>query len=78
MADKHLAPLDRHGAVGVEIRRTVETYLDCDRRIDDTAEALFLHRNTVRNRLTRLSGLTGLDLDRTDDLIVAWWLLNRR
>lgn len=77
LADKHLTPLDRHGAVGVEIRTTVETYLDCDRRIDDTAEALFLHRNTVRNRLTRFSDLTGLDLDRTNDLIVAWWLLNR-
>ena len=77
LAEKHLTPLRRHGTVGTEIITTVETYLDCDRRIDDTAAALYLHRNTVRNRLTRFAELTGLDLDRTDDLIVAWWLLNR-
>lgn len=77
LAEKHLAPLRRHGAVGAEIITTVETYLDCDRRIDDTAAVLYLHRNTVRNRLTRFAELTGLDLDRTDDLIVTWWLLNR-
>ncbi|MFC1443086.1 helix-turn-helix domain-containing protein [Streptacidiphilus sp. N1-10] len=77
LTEKHLAPLRRHGSAGTEIITTVETYLDCDRRIDDTAAALYLHRNTVRNRLTRFAELTGLDLDRTDDLIVAWWLLNR-
>ncbi|MFE7721735.1 helix-turn-helix domain-containing protein [Nocardia rhizosphaerihabitans] len=38
---------------------------------------MYLHRNTVRNRLTRFAELTGLDLDRTDDLVVAWWLLHR-
>lgn len=77
LEDKHLEPLRRHGGAAGEILGTVETYLDCDRRIDDTAAALYLHRNTVRNRLTRFAELTGLDLDRTDDLVVAWWLLHR-
>ncbi|MET7774091.1 helix-turn-helix domain-containing protein [Nocardia sp. NPDC005366] len=36
-----------------------------------------VHRNTVRKRSTRFAEMTGLDLDRTDDLIVVWWLLNR-
>ncbi|MFE5479904.1 PucR family transcriptional regulator [Nocardia sp. NPDC055165] len=76
LADKHLAPLRRH-AGAEEILGTVETYLDCDQRVDDTAARLYLHRNTVRNRLTRFADLTGLDLGRTDDLIVAWWLLHR-
>ncbi|MEV0062207.1 helix-turn-helix domain-containing protein [Nocardia sp. NPDC050718] len=76
LADKHLAPLRRHGGAD-EILGTVGTYLDCDQRIDDTAARLYLHRNTVRNRLTRFAELTGLDLGRTDDLIVAWWLLHR-
>ncbi|WP_433561354.1 hypothetical protein ACQP1O_27615 [Nocardia sp. CA-151230] len=35
-----------------------EPYLDRDRRIDETAAMLYLHR--------------------TDDLIVAWWLLTYR
>ncbi|MFD6102400.1 PucR family transcriptional regulator [Nocardia salmonicida] len=77
LAAKHLEPLRRHGDAAEAILGTVATYLDCDRRIDETAAALFLHRNTVRNRLTRFAELTGLDLDRTDDLIVAWWLLHR-
>ncbi|WP_406230244.1 helix-turn-helix domain-containing protein [Nocardia sp. NBC_01009] len=38
---------------------------------------MYLHRNTIRNRLIRFSELIGLDLDRTDDLIVTWWLLTR-
>ncbi|WP_218720559.1 helix-turn-helix domain-containing protein [Nocardia sp. MH4] len=76
LADRHLAPLgNRSGAE--EILGTVATYRDCDQRIDDTAATLVLHRNTVRNRLTRFAELTGLDLGRTDDLIVAWWLLHR-
>lgn len=75
--DRHLAVLREHGDTGIEITETVRTFLGCDRRIDDTAAALFVHRNTVRNRLTRFRELTGLDLDRTDDLIVAWWLLHR-
>lgn len=74
---KHLAPLRKLGPTGAEIATTVGTFLDCDRRIDDTATRLFVHRNTVRNRLLRFADITGLDLDKTDDLIVAWWLLKR-
>ncbi|TCJ96382.1 PucR family transcriptional regulator [Nocardia alba] len=74
---KHLAPLNEHGGAATEITATVETYLDCDRRIDDTASALHLHRNTVRNRITRFGELTGLDLDHTEDLVLTWWLLKR-
>ncbi|MBK1656608.1 hypothetical protein CKO29_18360 [Allochromatium vinosum] len=57
---------------------TVAAFLRHDRRVDDTAAALFLHRNTVRNRVSRFGALTGLDLDRTDDLVLTWWILHRR
>ncbi|MCQ4121865.1 PucR family transcriptional regulator [Rhodococcus tibetensis] len=77
LAEQHLAPLLDSGAAGQEIATTVATFLDCDRRVDDTATKLYIHRNTVRNRLTRFGELTGLDIDRTDDLVLAWWLLNR-
>lgn len=73
----HLSPLLERGASGREIMDTVATYLDNDRRVDDTAAGLFLHRNTVRNRVTRFAELTGLDIDRTSDLVLAWWLLVR-
>ncbi|GAA1457008.1 hypothetical protein GCM10009619_08530 [Williamsia maris] len=78
LADVHLAPLRERGDVGAEIIDTVASFLRHDRRVEDTAAALFLHRNTVRNRVSRFGSLTGLDLDRTDDLVLTWWLLNRR
>lgn len=75
--ERHLAPLRDLGATGQDVLTTVTTYLDHDRRIDETAGTLHLHRNTVRYRLTRFADTTGLDLDRTDDFVLAWWLLRR-
>ncbi|MCW2819631.1 MAG: hypothetical protein JWR42_2418, partial [Marmoricola sp.] len=75
---RHLAPLRGLGAGGQDVLTTVTTYLLHDRRVDETAGALHLHRNTVRYRLTRFADVTGLDLDRTDDLVLTWWLLRRR
>ncbi|MCW2867837.1 MAG: Vegetative cell wall protein gp1 [Marmoricola sp.] len=75
---RHLAPLRELGASGQDVLRTVAAYLHHDRRVEETAGELHLHRNTVRYRLTRFATTTGLDLDRTDDLVLAWWLLRRR
>lgn len=75
--DKHLGPLRRRGRAAEEILDTVSAYLAHDRKVDDTANSLFVHRNTIRYRLTRFAELTGLDTDRTNDLVLAWWLLNR-
>ncbi|MDV8022758.1 helix-turn-helix domain-containing protein [Rhodococcus sp. IEGM 1330] len=77
MASVHLDPLLVRGVAGREIMDTVATYLDHDRRVDDTAASLFVHRNTVRNRVARFGDLTGLDIDSTADLVLAWWLLTR-
>jgi DNA-binding PucR family transcriptional regulator len=40
---------------------TLRTYLDCDLDVRRTADALYVHPNTVRYRLRRVSELTGLD-----------------
>lgn len=76
--ERHLAPLRDLGATGDDVLTTVTTYLGHDRRVDETAAELHLHRNSVRHRLSRFTAVTGLDLDRTDDLVLAWWLLRRR
>ncbi|MGW5455778.1 PucR family transcriptional regulator [Nocardia sp. NPDC003979] len=73
----HLAPLRQAGVVGAEITSTVRGYLTHDLRIEETARALHLHRNTVRQRINRFSELTGLDLATTSGLVTAWWLLLR-
>jgi hypothetical protein len=47
---------------------TLERYLSERRSVVDSARALYVHPNTLRQRLGRIEELTGLDLDR-DDLL---------
>jgi GAF domain-containing protein len=47
---------------------TLERYLAERRSVIESARALFIHPNTLRQRLGRIEELTGLDLDR-DDLL---------
>lgn len=63
--DHVLAPIrplvehdDRHGTALV---RTAASYLDCDASIARAAAALFVHRNTVTQRLARIADLIGAD-----------------
>jgi len=43
---------------------TLRAYLDSDLDVGRTAEVLYVHPNTVRYRLRRISDLTGLDTQR--------------
>ncbi|MHB1836756.1 MAG: PucR family transcriptional regulator, partial [Solirubrobacteraceae bacterium] len=47
---------------------TLERYLSERRSVIESAKALYIHPNTLRQRLGRIEELTGLDLDR-DDLL---------
>ena len=49
-----------------ELLRTLETFLEADGNVAKTAERLFTHRHTIRYRLDRVRGLTGLDVGSTD------------
>ena len=42
---------------------TLKTYLKCNRNLGITAEALFLHRNSVIYRINRIVDVTGIDLN---------------
>jgi DNA-binding PucR family transcriptional regulator len=53
-----LAPL----STAVELRRTLEVYLEGGGALEACARALFVHPNTVRYRLGRISDVTGYDL----------------
>ena len=46
------------------LMETLRTYLDSDLDVARTAETLYVHPNTVRYRLRRVSDLTGLDTHR--------------
>jgi sugar diacid utilization regulator len=47
-------------------------------RPEATANALFIHPNTLRHRFRRYEATTGADLGATEDLIGIWWALQRR
>ncbi|MGH8879041.1 MAG: helix-turn-helix domain-containing protein, partial [Stackebrandtia sp.] len=47
--------------------RTVRVHLAGSGSIADTATALYCHRNTVQQRFTRFSELTGRDIRRPED-----------
>ena len=44
-----------------ELLKTLETYLDCGENINKTAEALFIHPNTVKYRLERIKKILEKD-----------------
>jgi len=49
-----------------DLVRTVETFLECDGNVAQTAQRLFTHRHTVRYRLERVRELGGLDVGSSD------------
>jgi DNA-binding PucR family transcriptional regulator len=46
--------------------QTLETFLDCDGNVAQTAARLYTHRHTIRYRLERVRDLCGLDVSSTD------------
>lgn len=49
--------------------RTLEEFLRAHGSVNGVARALFLHRNTVRQRLKRIGQLTGADLEDADQRV---------
>ncbi|MDQ3785810.1 MAG: helix-turn-helix domain-containing protein, partial [Actinomycetota bacterium] len=69
-ADVVLGPLREHDAQrGSELVRTVQTFLEHGGQWTATADALYVHVNTLRNRLAKITELTGRDVARTEDRV---------
>jgi PucR family transcriptional regulator, purine catabolism regulatory protein len=69
-ADSVLGPLREHDSRrGGELVTTLQAFLDHDGHWAATAAALYVHVNTLRNRLTRIAELTGRDVTRTPDRV---------
>ena len=56
------ALLDYDAEHNTELVKTLARYLECGGSYDDTAEALTIHRSTVRYRLQRIREIAGVDL----------------
>jgi len=57
-----LTMADHDAQRGGELLKTLETYLDTGRNVQEAAKRLFLHRNTVRQRLSKIEALCHLQL----------------
>jgi DNA-binding PucR family transcriptional regulator len=65
--DETVAPLVSYDEqYETELVRTLESFLDADGNVAQTAQRLYTHRHTVRYRLERVKELTGLDVSSTD------------
>ena len=63
LASALLAPLRVHDAAqGTALVETVRTWLENDARIDEAAQALGIHRHTVRARVAQAQQVLGVDL----------------
>lgn len=69
-----LAPLGGNEA----LTETLRTWLSLHGSWDRTATALGVHRNTVRQRITRCGTLLGADLDDPDVRMELWFALGSR
>lgn len=64
LAASSLAPLQGHdGTHGTALVATIQTWLEHDARIDETAQALGVHRHTVRARIAQAQQTLGRDLN---------------
>lgn len=61
-----LGPLAAPGARAQELRDTLAAWIDSDRSIATTSQALFVHRNTVSYRLRQLEEMLGEDRNNTE------------
>jgi sugar diacid utilization regulator len=69
-ADDILGPLRTHDEQNhTELERTLRAFLGNDGHWSTTAAELFVHVNTLRNRVARISELTGRDVTRLEDRV---------
>ncbi|OCG38569.1 sugar diacid recognition domain-containing protein [Gilliamella sp. Gris1-4] len=54
------------------LQKTLTTWFDHNLHNNKTADALFIHRNTLEYRLNNIAKLTGLDLTKFDDRVLLY------
>lgn len=54
-------------AAKTDLYHTLEAFLDCNCSIKDTAQKLFIHRNSLNYRLERIESLTQVDLNSANE-----------
>ncbi|MFI1302267.1 PucR family transcriptional regulator [Streptomyces sioyaensis] len=75
---QRLAPLAERGEDGAQLEEAAAAYLRQGLRLDAAARTLYVHPNTLRNRLRRFEEITGTSLRDPADLAEIWWALAHR
>ena len=75
-ADHVLGPLIEYDeAHATELVRSLDVFLEHNRSWQRSAEALFVHKQTLVYRMHRIEELTGRDLRNTGDVVQLWLAL---
>ena len=74
LVDRHRPAWTALGSNAQVVARGVCAWLEADRDFIATAAILFVHPNTIRNRLQRFMEVTGIDPHTTFGAVDAWWL----
>lgn len=61
-----------------ELLTTLQVYLECQGNTVETADKLFIHRNTLRYRLQRIEKILGKNLSQPDERFSLWLALKIR
>jgi purine catabolism regulator len=48
---------------GTDLLQTLEKYLECDKNLTETFSELYVHRNTLSNRLEKIVDIVNLDFN---------------
>lgn len=76
LGEATLGPLLANDPPDKPLLTTLTTFLDTGGSVNETAERLYVHRNTVRYRLTQIEQLTGRSLASTRDRVHLWLALH--
>lgn len=74
LVERHGPALDALGRQAVPTVTAVQAWIECARDAEASAVRLFVHPNTVRNRLAAFTAATGLDLTDPLGVVDVWWL----
>ncbi len=72
---KYVSAVEASTPMAADLLHTVETFLQCKRRFQHTAQVLNMHVNSLRHRLERYREITGADLADTETVAEVWWAL---
>jgi purine catabolism regulator len=69
-----LADYDKR--TGSDLVATLKAYLDNERNVSKTADALFMHRNSIKYRLEKIESLLTSDLNDPDNRLLLHLAIN--